>query len=243
MANFAISIRFLGTAYAGWQVQKNAPSVQKTVQNAVAKTFGKMYDVSGCSRTDSGVHANEYVFHIKGVPYIDPARIPVALNAHLPDDIGAFYAREVDDDFHARYSCKGKEYVYKIWNSPIRNPLVAETTWFYHHIIDCDALDIAAKEFEGRHDFRSYMCIASDVTDTVREVYYAGVKREGDTVMFTVAADGFLYNMVRIMAGTLIAVDSHRINSVTAVTNALDRKAAGMTLPAKGLWLNKVFYR
>ncbi len=243
MANFAISIRFLGTAYAGWQVQKNAPSVQKTVQNAVAKTFGSMYDVSGCSRTDSGVHANEYVFHIKGVPYIDPSRIPVALNAHLPDDIGAFYAREVDDGFHARYSCKGKEYVYKIWNSHIRNPLVAETTWFYHHIIDCDSLDKAAKEFVGRHDFKSYMCTASDITDTVREVYYANVAREGDIVTFTVAADGFLYNMVRIMAGTLIAVDSGRIKSVAAVTKALDRKSAGMTLPAKGLWLNKVFYR
>ncbi len=242
MANFAISIRFLGTRYAGWQVQKNAVSIQSTVQDAVEKVFGTRLGVSGCSRTDSGVHANEYVFHIKNAPYIPPQRIPMALNAYLPDDIGAFYAREVDDSFHARYSCKGKQYVYRIWNCSIRNPLYAETTYFYHHIIDIDKINVHASDFVGRQDFRSYMCIKSDAVDTVREVTECFVTREGDLVSIYVSADGFLYNQVRIMAGTLLAAEAGRIKSVRAVTEAADRNMAGMTLPAHGLWLNKVFY-
>jgi len=242
VANYAIKIRFLGTNYSGWQVQKNAPSIQKAVQNAVFETFGVMLDVTGCSRTDSGVHANEYVFHIKGAPAISPKRIPIALNAHLPEDIGAFDAYEVPDDFHARYSCKGKEYVYKIWNSPIRNPLVEQTSYFYHRIIDVSRAQSLAQSFVGKQDFKSYMCIKSDIADTVREVKYFNVTKDGDMLSFTVAADGFLYNMVRIMSGTLLAAESGRIKSIDDVTAALDRSAAGITLPAKGLWLNKVFY-
>lgn len=242
MADFAISLRFLGTRYAGWQVQKNAVSIQATVQDAVEKAFGVRLDVSGCSRTDSGVHANEYVFHIKNAPYIPPQRIPIALNAYLPDDIGAFLAREVGPDFHARYSCKGKEYVYRIWNSSIRNPLCAHTAYFYHRTLDVDKMNRLAADFVGKHDFRSYMCIKSDVVDTVRTVTDCHVTREDQLVSIYVSADGFLYNQVRIMAGTLLAAESGRIASIPEVTAAADRARAGMTLPAHGLWLNRVFY-
>jgi len=243
MANYALTLCFKGTAYCGWQVQNNARSVQSVVQDAVEMVFGARYGVTGCSRTDSGVHANEFVCHIKNAPAFDAEKLPLALNAHLPYDIAVKAARVVADGFHARYSAKGKEYVYLIWNSRVRNPFYIDTALQYPKRIDCEKAEVLAQDFVGRHDFTSFMAANSGIEDAVREVWYFKCERDGDFVRFIVAANGFLYNMVRIMCGTVLQRLSGRIQEpISAIIEAKDRSKAGPTLPAHGLYLNKVFY-
>lgn len=243
MANYALKLRFKGTAYCGWQVQKNAVSVQAVVQDAIECIFGSRLGVSGCSRTDSGVHANEYVCHIKNAPEFDTIRLPLALNTHLPGDISVIAAKEVDENFHARYYAKGKEYIYYIWNSPTRNPFCNETALHYPKPIDIKRAAVIADDFSGQQDFASFMAAHSKIKDTVRNVWYFKTERDGDMVKFIIAADGFLYNMVRIMCGTLLQALNGRIKEpISAVIAAKDRSKAGPTLPAHGLFLNKIFY-
>jgi tRNA pseudouridine38-40 synthase len=243
MVNYALTLRFKGTRYCGWQVQTNAISIQSVVQDAVEKVFGTRFGISGCSRTDSGVHANEYVCHIKNVPEIDVSRLPLAINSHLPRDIAVTAAKVVDNDFHARYSAKGKEYVYLIWNSRMHNPFYSDTALHYPKYIDCEKANEIAKDFTGRHDFASFMAAHSKIEDTVREVWYFKCEREGDFVKFIVAADGFLYNMVRIMCGTLLqCLNGQKKESIGVIIEAKSRSAAGPTLPPHGLYLNKIFY-
>jgi tRNA pseudouridine38-40 synthase len=243
MTNYALTLKFKGTAYCGWQVQNNSVSIQSVVQDAAEQVFGSRLGITGCSRTDSGVHANEYVCHIRNAPEIDVVRLPLAINSHLPKDVAVTDARTVDDSFHARYSAKGKEYVYLICNSYIHNPFFADTALHYPKYIDCGRAAEIAKDFEGKHDFTSYMAAHSKVKDTYREVWYFKAERDGDFVRFTVAADGFLYNMVRIMCGTLLQCLSGHIKiPISNIINAVDRSKAGPTLPAHGLYLNKIFY-
>lgn len=243
MTNYAVTLQFRGTAYCGWQVQKNAVSIQSVVQDAVECVFGSRFGITGCSRTDSGVHANEYVFHIQNAPEFDTARLPLAINSHLPKDIAVTAARKVDDIFHARYSAKGKEYVYRIWNSRIHNPFNADTAFHYPKKIDCETASQIAQDFVGQHDFASFMAAHSKIEETIREVWYFKAEREGDFVNFTVAADGFLYNMVRIMCGTVLqSLTGHIKIPISTVIDAKDRGKAGMTLPAHGLYLNRIFY-
>lgn len=169
----------------------------------------------------------------------------MALNRYLPDDIVVKEVRQVADDFHARYSCKGKEYVYQVWNSRVRNPFLQGLALHYRYEIDVDALNREAQAFVGSHDFTSFCTLdRREKGDFVRTVEYFRVEREGDMILFTVKADGFLYNMVRIMVGTLLAIGQGRIpyGSLPAVIKAQDRAKAGPTAPAHGLYLNRVFY-
>lgn len=243
MSNYALKLMFKGTAYSGWQVQKNAVGIQSIVQDAIENVFGERLGVSGCSRTDSGVHANEYFCHVKNAPVFDTNKLPLALNTHLPRDISVTAAFEVDDSFHSRYSAKGKEYLYLLWNSKTPNPFHTDTALWYPKYIDCDFADEVARDFVGKHDFSAFMAAHSKIKDTVRDVWYFRVEREGDYVKFVVAADGFLYNMVRIMSGTLLQISNRKIKApVSSIINSKQRSNAGMTLPAHGLYLNKVFY-
>ena len=169
----------------------------------------------------------------------------MALNRYLPDDVAVTAVREVGEDFHARYSCKGKEYVYKIWNSRVRNPFLHGLSLHYRYDMDVDRLHQEAQSFVGTHDFTSFCTLDKrEKGDFTRTVQYCSVKRDGDLVTFTVAADGFLYNMVRIMVGTLLAMNNGRIpfGTMSDIINAENRKSAGPTAPACGLYLNKVFY-
>lgn len=241
MAVFALTLAYNGKSYCGWQVQKNGVSVQKTVQKAIEKVFGEEIDLCGCSRTDSGVHANAYVCHFKTEKFIDPNRLPLALNTELPRDICVKKAQLMEEGFHARYSAKGKEYVYLLWNSRIRNPFMEGLAWQYPFEIDVAEAARLAKEFVGKKDFCSFMSSGSKITDTVREIFDFKVEREGELVRFTVSADGFLYNMVRIMVGTVLKQLGAKA-SVTDVINAKSRSAAGPTAPPEGLYLNRVFY-
>ena len=248
-----LSVRYVGTAYCGYQVQKNGVSIQQRLNEAARALFGFDCDIVGCSRTDKGVHANMFCATVseKGKSHISstiPERaIPQAFNSYLPGDISVFSARYVEDDFHARYGVKKKEYVYKIYNAPLSDPFSYGRVWHYPRTISDEMLckmNEAAALFCGKHDFSSFMASGSKITDAVREVFSAKVERKGDVIEFTVSADGFLYNMVRIMAGTLISVAEGKIlpSDVPKIIESKDRSKAGVTAPPDGLYLNRVEY-
>ncbi len=248
-----IKVRYIGTNYCGYQVQPNAVSVQQRLNEATRALFGYDCDIVGCSRTDSGVHANVFCATVaqKGSDVLSTTipcqRIPVALSAHLPADISVFDATWVDGDFHARYGVKEKEYIYRIYNAPVRNPFEEDRACHVPRRIDEQGLadmNRAASYLIGEQDFAAYMAQGSKVTSTVRNITAAEVVREGDVLIFRVCANGFLYNMVRILAGTLIDVGLGKLTpeDVLRITASRDRANAGMTMPACSLYLNRVEY-
>lgn len=178
MRNLLIEIKYDGSLYHGWQVQKNALTVQEVFQNAVEKVFGERLDVKGCSRTDAGVHANMYCLTLNTEMAISDDGVVMALNTYLPKDIAAVACREVDRDFHPRYSCKTKEYVYKIYNGKIRNPFYADYALHYRYPIDADYLNKEAQAFVGTYDYIGFCSANSDVEDTVRTVKACSVWRQ-----------------------------------------------------------------
>ncbi len=244
MRNLLVTIAYDGTDYHGWQVQPNGITVQQTVQDSIEKILSVRENIIGCSRTDSGVHANNFCFNMRTESDILPMRFIGAMNAVLPDDIAVKSCVEVPVDFHARYDCKGKEYIYKIWNSPQRNPFLQGRYLHYKKSLDEKLLNEAAQAFTGTHDFSAFCASKTSVDDFVRTVEYARVTKNDEEVCFTVKADGFLYNMVRIMAGTLLEVAEGKIpaDSIRDIIASLEREKAGRTAPAHGLYLNKVFY-
>ena len=248
-----IKVAYKGTEYGGYQVQNNAPTVQAELTRAAREIFGRECDIVGCSRTDSGVHANGFCATVayKGTNTLETniplTKLPLAFCAHLPEDISVIEAYSVEESFHPRYDVKYKEYIYRIWNRPERNPFVPDMCYHYPKHIDDNALEkmsSAAERLCGKHDFKAFMAKGGNENDTVRNVMYAKVTRDGDFVEFKVAADGFLYNMVRIMAGTLIAVAENKISpdDIEEIIKSGERERAGMTAPACGLFLNKAVY-
>lgn len=244
MRNLLLTISFVGTNYHGFQVQKNALSVCEVFQDALEKAFSSRGEVKGCSRTDSGVHAREYCLSVKLGLNIPCDRLAAALNDRLPPDIVVLDAREVGDDFHARYDCKAKQYVYDIHNSRLRDPFSHGLCYLYGFPLDERMLDAQAKQFVGSHDFAAFRSAGGDVSDTVRTIHAFDVARQGEHLLFTVTGDGFLYNMVRIMVGTLLFIAMGKIepDSIGDIIARGDRARAGKTMPAHGLYLNKVLY-
>lgn len=244
MRNLLLTISYDGSAYHGWQVQKNAVTVQEVFQKALNKLLQEETDIKGCSRTDSGVHANMYCVSFKTDRQIPAENIITGLNTYLPKDIAVSDCREVGADFHARYSVVSKKYVYKIYNGKIRDPFLLRYAYHYRYPIDAAYLNSEAQAFVGTHDFSAFCSARSDVEDTVRTVYSAGVERQGDTVLFSVEADGFLYNMVRIMVGTLLFVSEGKIpaGGLADVIESGNRRKAGKTAPPQGLYLDQVSY-
>ena len=245
--NIAIKIMYDGSRFHGWQVQKNARSVQSAMQDALEACLGFRPDVCGCSRTDAGVHANSYVCHISSEKVCIPAeKLPDALNSRLRGSgIAVCGARNVGSSFHARYSCIGKEYIYKIWNAPYVNPFLEGKAMFYPMKTDFERFSYLCSEFCGTNDYRAFMSKGSkNEENTVRTVTDFNVARDGNLVTVSVSADGFLYNMVRIMVGTYL--EAIRKNAtrgyVRDVIEVRARKNAGDTAPAHGLYLNRVFY-
>lgn len=251
MQNHLIRFAFNGAAYHGFQVQANAPTVCAAMQHAMEPVLGCRPNVKGVSRTDAGVHARDFCLSFKCDTHIPPEKLPLALNSRLPGDIRVFSARRVPDAFHARYSAAGKEYRYHILNSPVDDPF---TQGFYYRVpqpIDAGAMAQAAGLLEGRHDFKSFRSEnglpAAEQGGTVRTIQYCRVERQGPRLTVVVAADGFLYHMVRILAGVLLEVGLGRMEP-EAIPGLLGGQQAGQagqagpTLPAKGLFLHKVFY-
>lgn len=243
--NFLIKLSYDGAAYHGWQIQDNALTVQQVFQEALQKITGLTEDIKACSRTDTGVHAREFCVSLKTESPIAPERLLAALNHYLPEDVAVRSVEQVPLDFHARYSCKGKEYVYQIWNHSVRDPFLKGRALHYWYPIDEELLNRAAVHYLGAHDFSSFCTLdRREKGDLTRTVFTSKVERAGDLVTFTVAADGFLYNMVRIMVGTLLRVQQGKLTpeDIPGILEAKDRKAAGPTAPACGLYLNRVFY-
>ena len=247
MRNICLKLSYSGKNYHGWQVQKNAISVQEVFQKALKKVIKEpKIDIKGCSRTDKGVHANEYCVSFKTISKIDAKRLPLALNKFLPRDISVHKALDVPLDFHARYSCLGKEYAYKIWNSVNRNPFLDKFALHYWYNLDINFLNNCARNFVGTFDFRSFCTLdARDERNLIRTVEYFKIYRKDNFVIFKVKADGFLYNMVRIMVGTLLMLNKDRLDEskIREIILAKDRSKAGPTVIPDGLYLNKVFYK
>ncbi len=244
MRNILLTMMYDGSCFHGWQIQKNAVSVQEVFQHAMSCVFGKT-DIKGCSRTDSGVHANMYCISFKTCHRIPVERIPAALNNYLPSSIAVLTAEEVPEEFHARYSCKGKEYIYQIWNDEIRNPFYDKYALHYWYNLDIAQMNSAASYIEGYHDFTSFCTLDNrEKGDFHRTVKKLSVSRNGKMVTITAQADGFLYNMVRIIVGTLLYVSQGKISpdEIPDIIRAENRKLAGPTAPPHGLYLNRVFY-
>ena len=244
MRNLLIYMRYNGANYHGWQVQENAVSVQQTLQDAIERVFGARLPVTGCSRTDAGVHAKMYACNFRTDSLLPCEKVPPALNAYLPDDIGVYACRQVPPDFHARYSCTAKRYQYRIRNSALRDPFEVGLAVPVRFPLDAQMLHTEAQDFLGTHDFAAFAAAGGSVEDTVRTVTHAEVYRTGETVCFEVQADGFLYNMVRIMTGTLLDIASGKLErgSIPDILRSLDRSRAGVTAPPQGLYLQEVFY-
>ncbi len=244
MKRVLLKISYLGTAYHGWQVQPNGITVQEEMQNALEKMYKVRPNLTGCSRTDAGVHANEFFCHFDTELEINERGIVLGLNALLPPDISVLDAKYVDNDFHARYNAKGKNYIYRIYNSEIKNPFKADRALQISRKLDIDKMNEFCKGLCGKHDFYGFSSSGRTVTDTVRTITDCFVYKEDDEVILSVTADGFLYNMVRIITGTALAVSDGLISpyDTQSIILSKDRDRAGVTVAPLGLYLNKVFY-
>ena len=245
--NYLLKLAYDGTNYCGFQVQPNGRSVAAAFQDALEAVLGCRPDIKGCSRTDAGVHALGFMLNFHADTRIPAAKLPLALNQHLPPDIRALEAQVVPDDFHARYAAHTKTYLYRIHNSQIDSPFAARYYTKVPGRLDADRMQQAAQYFVGKHDFLALCASGSSAAahgDTVRTITACDVQRRGDDIDITVTADGYLYNMVRILAGTLCEAGAGRLapEAVPGILASRDRKNAGPTLAAKGLFLKSVDY-
>lgn len=242
--NLKVKTAYCGTAYHGFQRQENAVSVQNILEDRLSRLTASVVKIQGCSRTDTGVHANEYFFSFTTEHPIPCNNIIRGMNSLLPADIAVLDCEEVPMDFHARYSCKGKEYIYKILNRAVRDPFLDGLALHYPYELDIEKMNWAGKYIEGTHDFLCFCGALGIKENTVRTVSLCETRRDGDIVTLTVRGDGFLYNMVRIIAGTLIYVSEGRISpdELPEIIESRDRERAGVTAKPCGLYLNRVFY-
>lgn len=244
MRNLLFQICYRGTRYHGYQVQQNAVTVAQVLQDAVEAVIGVREPIVGCSRTDSGVHANCYYFNMRTECKIPEDRFVIALNNSLPDDISVLRCVLVPMDFHARYCCIRKEYLYQIWNTGPKNPFLSDLAYHYRYPMDLDRMRLAAKNMIGTHDYKAFCAAGGKEIDSVRTVEQFTIEREGNLVLFRVSGSGFLYHMVRIMVGTLLEVSEGLLEpeEIPALIESKDRARAGRTAPPQGLYLNQVEY-
>ena len=247
--NYLLTIAFDGKDFCGWQFQPGARSVQGVITEASAALFKCKCLVTGCSRTDSGVHALGFRCTVKpeNGASIPTDKLPLAYSSLLPTDISVISAEVVADDFHPRYTAITKEYEYRILNAPINDPFSVGRVFRYPAPISDEGVERmhrAAQYICGTHDFTSFMASGSKITDAVRTVKFCRVERRNGCICINIAADGFLYNMVRIIAGTLLEVGRGAIppEEVERIIAACDRTKAGSTAPACGLYLKSVIY-
>ena len=242
--NIKLTIQYDGTAYNGWQVQPNGDTIEARLKAAIRRITGEDVRLRGCGRTDSGVHALNYVCNFRTDSSVPPERYPYALNTYLPDDIVCLRAEKADEEFDANRSAKGKRYIYRIWNSDIPNAFWSRYAWNYKYALDESKMNEAARAFIGEHDFVGFASSGFTVKTTVRMIYSLDVSREGELVTIDVCGSGFLYNMVRIIAGTLAAVGSGKIKAsdMENIIESQKRERAGITAPARGLCLKEVYY-
>lgn len=244
MRNIVLFLMYVGTAYHGWQIQKNGQTVEQTLEDAICKVVGHRVHATGCGRTDAGVHAKKYVANFRTDSRIPAERLPYALNTQLPPDIVVTGAMDVHEGFNAIGSCVRKEYTYVIYNSRIRDPFYVNRAWFYPKHLDETIMQRAAAEFVGTHDFAAVRSVGTDVKSTVRTVYYYEVERQDNLIHLRVCANGFLYNMARAMAGTVVYAAEGKIapEQIGQILANGSRTAAGPTAPPGGLYMTKLWY-
>lgn len=235
---------YVGTAYHGWQVQKNAVTVEETLEKALSTVVCHPVKCTGAGRTDAGVHAETYIANFRTTSRIPCDRIPLAVNTRLPDDIVVVKATEVPKNFNAIGSCIKKEYTYRIYNSRLGNAFYVNRAWFYPKHLDEAVMQRAADCFVGTHDFSAVRAVGTDVRSPVRTVYYFDISRTGDLIECRVCANGFLYNMVRAMVGTCVYAAEGKFapEEVSAILESKNRTAAGPTVPPGGLYMTKLWY-
>lgn len=244
MRNIALILMYNGTAYHGWQVQKTEVTVAQTLERGLSMVCGEPVKCTGCGRTDAGVHAEHYVANFRTSSRIPVDRIPFAVNTHIPEDIVVKAAYEVAEDFNAIGSCIRKEYTYRIYNSRIKNPFYVNRAYFYPKRLDEQVMDRAARAFEGTHDFAAVRSVGTETKTTVRTVYWCDAEREGDLITVRVCANGFLYNMVRAMVGTMVyaSYGKLRAEDIPALLETRDRRLTGPTMPPQGLYMHRIWY-
>jgi tRNA pseudouridine38-40 synthase len=248
LLKFKLVIAYDGTKYAGWQVQKTGLGVQQKVEESIAKIFPSVTRIHSSSRTDTGVHALGMVAHVeipKSEFKMEVRKLALALNSSLPPDIRILSATRARADFHARFQAKGKQYRYLVWNHPVMNPLIRHQAWHVARTLNVKAMRHAATLFVGKHDFRSFTANRGDeLEDAVRTVTRCHLKRSGCLLTVIIEGDGFLYKMCRGMVGTLVQIGLGKFSEteITRMLELKDRRASGMTAPAHGLVLWKVFY-
>lgn len=244
MNNIKLTLEYDGTNYYGWQKQRGFRTVQGELEEVISIVTKEQCDVTGSSRTDAGVHAKGFVANFKTNAKIPPNKFREALNVKLPDDIVVIKSELVNEEFHARYNAKGKTYEYYILNSEAPSALMRNQVYYYKYDLDIEAMEEAAKQFVGTHDFAAFKTQGSSVKGTIRTIYDVKVEKTEKIIKISVSGDGFLYNMVRIMVGTLINVGRGKTDkdSIIDIINKKDRKLAGDCVPAKGLLLKEVYY-
>lgn len=243
MRNIKIEIQYNGKNYCGWQQQPDSLGIQGTIEKAIYEITKEKVKITGSGRTDAGVHALGQVanFHLES--NIPDFRIANALNAKLPKDISVINSCQVDDEFHSRYSAKKKTYRYLIHNSPYRSPIFKDISYHVKYDLDFEKMCKEANSLLGKHDFKGFMSSGSSVKDTVREIYSISLKKEESLIVVEIEGNGFLYNMVRIIIGTLVDIGRNRIkDSMKDIIDSKTRKCCGHTAPAHGLFLKKVDY-
>ncbi len=244
MRNIKLTLCYNGGAFHGWQQQDNAETVEAALKAALRRLLGEDVRPVSCSRTDAGVHAEMFVCNFKTESARENGKLLRGLNALLPPAVAVTACEDVPLSFHARYDCCGKEYRYLIWNAPVRNPFYIGRAAHVPYALDVERMHSAAQLFCGEHDFSAYCASGSEVKSKVRTVFACSVRREGDLVIFSVRGNGFLYNMVRIMVGTLLSLSAGGC-SETDILRSLqsgERSDAGPTAKAEGLYLHQVFY-
>lgn len=244
--NIALILSYDGTAYHGWQIQKNGITLQEVVQQALLQLHGVPCSLSGVGRTDAGVHARNYVANYRIEKCTIPMeRMPLAVNAYLPPDVAIRAAAIVPDAFDARFHCVRKEYAYDIYPQRIRQPFLERYAYRTNFALDITAMQVAAREFVGKQDFAAVRAVGTPVSSTVRTIFHCDVTEQPNGCLrITVCGDGFLYNMVRIIAGTLLYAGAGKL-SAQDIRNALDageRDQTGPTLPPQGLFMQRLWY-
>jgi len=235
---------FDGSRYHGWQVQKSDKTVAGTLEAALSRLCGHTVKIHGCGRTDAGVHAEKYCANFKTSSGIPPDRFPLAANSLLPPDIALQSAMYVPDDFDSNLSCIKKEYTYRIFNSRIRDPFFSGRAYFYPQKLDIGAMKNASQHFVGTHDFAAVRSVGTETKTTVRTVFWYEIEEKDPVIELRACADGFLYNMARAMAGTLIYVSEGKIrpDEIPRLLELGDRRLTGPTVPPGGLYLTQIWY-
>lgn len=242
--HIVLTTAYRGTDYSGWQLQDNAPSIQGELEKGIEKLLKKPVRIRGCSRTDAGVHARQHISSFRAETSIPLDRLPLALGTVLPPDIVVLKARHAAEDFDPRYHAKGKRYDYHIWNHPRPNPFCRPFSYHEPRALDIPAMQQAAAHLRGRKDYRTFRAAGFETKTSVRTLFDCRVIQKDELVTMSIRGDAFLYNMVRIVAGTLLYVGLGMIDadSMPDIIASGDRTRAGKTLGPQGLFLERVYY-